>query len=178
LTGSYTCNGTLSIGYYLSNVNVLNNTFTMYNGVTCHSVTGVACTAIGDAGPGITSITIKNNVTTGGNYNMYLPHGGTSSIAAIDYNDYYGWDSAFGGWTIASGTYSQTFASWQACTTNCLTSGSPDVHGTQGNPTLSPAFAPQSGSAAIGIGTNLYSVCNGQPNPGLGALCNDAAGNA
>lgn len=36
----------------------------------------------------------------------------------------------------------------------------------------------QSGSPLIGAGTNLYSVCNGQPNPGLGALCYDKAGNA
>ncbi len=33
-------------------------------------------------------------------------------------------------------------------------------------------------SPARGGGTNLYSICNGQPNPGLGALCYDAAGNA
>lgn len=35
----------------------------------------------------------------------------------------------------------------------------------------------QSGSPAIGAGTNLFSTCNGQPNPGLGALCNDKNGN-
>lgn len=38
-------------------------------------------------------------------------------------------------------------------------------------------YAPNSGSPVIGAGANLYSLCNGQPNPGLGALCSDAAGN-
>lgn len=33
------------------------------------------------------------------------------------------------------------------------------------------------GSPAIGAGTNLFSTCNGQPNPGLGALCSDKNGN-
>ena len=32
-------------------------------------------------------------------------------------------------------------------------------------------------SAAIKAGVNLFSTCNGQPNPGLGALCSDANGN-
>jgi len=34
-----------------------------------------------------------------------------------------------------------------------------------------------SASPAKGVGVNLYSLCNGQPTPGLGALCQDAAGN-
>ncbi len=36
----------------------------------------------------------------------------------------------------------------------------------------------QSGSAAVGAGTNLSSICSGQANPGLGALCSDKAGNS
>lgn len=43
--------------------------------------------------------------------------------------------------------------------------------GLNANGTLTP------GSPAIAAGVNLYSTCNGQPNPGLGALCYDAAGN-
>lgn len=35
---------------------------------------------------------------------------------------------------------------------------------------------PQSGSPLIGAGKNLYAVCSGQPNPGLGALCFDITG--
>jgi hypothetical protein len=41
-----------------------------------------------------------------------------------------------------------------------------------------PAGTLQSGSPAIGAGANLYNLCNGQPNPGLGALCFDANGKA
>jgi hypothetical protein len=35
---------------------------------------------------------------------------------------------------------------------------------------------PNAGSPVIAAGTNLYSLCNGQANPGLGALCLDAVG--
>lgn len=34
----------------------------------------------------------------------------------------------------------------------------------------------KAGSPAIGAGANLYSLCNGKPNPGLGALCYDKNG--
>jgi hypothetical protein len=40
-----------------------------------------------------------------------------------------------------------------------------------------PTGTLETGSPAIGAGANLYSMCNGQPNPGLGALCSDASGN-
>lgn len=45
-----------------------------------------------------------------------------------------------------------------------------------GSLNLNESFVPQAGSAVIGKGTNLYGICNGQPNPGLGALCFDASG--
>lgn len=37
---------------------------------------------------------------------------------------------------------------------------------------------PNAGSPLINAGKNLTSLCSGQPNPGLGALCYDAAGNS
>lgn len=44
---------------------------------------------------------------------------------------------------------------------------------------LTSAYIPSSTSSLVyHAGTNLYSTCNGQPIPGLGALCSDAAGNA
>jgi hypothetical protein len=44
------------------------------------------------------------------------------------------------------------------------------------NANLSSLGVPQTSSAAIGAGANLHSVCSGQPNPGLGALCYDITG--
>ena len=41
---------------------------------------------------------------------------------------------------------------------------------------LNSSYAPQSTSAVRSAGANLYSTCNGQPNPGLGALCSDYLG--
>jgi len=63
-----------------------------------------------------------------------------------------------------------------------------DTHSTTSNPLLTSSSSCSSGtatgcnlssssSAAYSAGTNLYSTCNGQPNPGLGALCYDYAGN-
>jgi hypothetical protein len=45
------------------------------------------------------------------------------------------------------------------------------------NARLNPDGTLAPGSAALGAGANLYSICNGQPDPGLGALCYDIAGN-
>jgi hypothetical protein len=81
----------------------------------------------------------------------------------------------------ADGVSSGSFATWQS-------SG----HDTHGNAQLSsttyfnlPAGCTVGSVAAncrplgpplVGAGTNLFSTCNGQPNPGLGALCNDITG--
>ena len=52
-----------------------------------------------------------------------------------------------------------------------------DTNSITANPNLNSSYVPNTGSPVIGAGTNLYSTCNGQSNPGLGALCYDAAGN-
>ena len=56
-----------------------------------------------------------------------------------------------------------------------------DAHGTVGNPLLNSSSNPpyqltSSKSAAWQTGKNLTSMCSGQPNPGLGALCFDKLG--
>lgn len=48
-----------------------------------------------------------------------------------------------------------------------------DTHGANGNPMLNANYVPQSGSAAIGLGANLTSLCTGA----LTALCTDRNGN-
>ncbi len=87
-----------------------------------------------------------------------------SSVTTVNYNDYY----TGGGWTwLASET--SAFSTWKtacSCDANSITS----------SPNLSATYVPDSGSPVIQAGVNLYSTCNGQANPGLGALCSDRNG--
>ena len=87
------------------------------------------------------------------------------NIIASDYNDFYSAATGF----YVQGVGSYTFSEWQRL--------GYDAHSITSNPALSSSYVPQSGSPVIGAGTNLTSTCSGQPNPGLGALCYDAAGN-
>ena len=167
VTGGNACNGSLATGYANASQYFYNNTFIGHGSGTA--------TAIADAGTNNTaSTTIKNNVVLNFDSNIGMTHSGASSIVAIDYNDYYGWNtSGVGPWNI--GAEKDTFAAWQA--TTCGGSGC-DAHGMVTNPNLAASypFIPAVGSPLITAGGNLYSICNGQDVPGLGALCNDAAG--
>jgi hypothetical protein len=114
---------------------------------------------------GATNVTFENNILQSFQAAIYTLN---TTYSALDYNDY---------WTISGSgvphpwqnyvAYGDTFAQWQ--------SQLQDVHGQYGNPSLSN-FLPPSGSLAIAAGANLTSMCNGQSNPGLGALCYDASG--
>jgi hypothetical protein len=95
-----------------------------------------------------------------------------NSIGTSNYNDYYALSHIAVNQTPA---YFNTLAAWQATTISG--SVNPDTSGSAGNPNYSGTYFLQAGSAAIGLATNLHSTCSGQPVPGLGALCNDAAGN-
>lgn len=173
ITANYTCNGLLAIGAATVSQFVYNNTFLSYSS----SGSGEA---IGDVSAnGANSTTIKNNIISTMQIALNFNHSTGADMVAIDHNDYYNVSGAGanGPWIVGS-TFPATFSLWQACTTNCVATGSPDTHGSIGNPNLSASFIPQTGSVAIGLGVNLFSTCNGQPNPGLGALCFDAAGNA
>src|SRR5487761_185028 len=110
-----------------------------------------------------TGMVLENNVAyaTG----LYFEDAG---IARSDYNDWYSIPSP--GFTYNGSQY-DALAAWSSATgfdTSSITS----------SPILNANYQPQSGSPIIGTGINFYSVCNGKPNPGLGALCYDAAGNA
>lgn len=124
-------------------------------------------------------LTYAVNNATGGSASLV---GGNTFPVTLDYNFYEG--CATGNCFFISDIDTGSFASWQ--------SSGYDVHG---NASLSSnnyfslpsacvpgsvgaSCTPQSGSPLIGKGMNLYSVCNGQPNPGLGALCFDKNGNA
>jgi hypothetical protein len=133
--------------------------------------------------------TVENNAI--GGCGELVAAGGTFSLnnfKVFDYNAYENC-SGYNCWSVA-GVDSSSFAVWQAgsCTGSANTC---DRHG-KANVSSSTYFAlgsgcvpgsvgancaPVSGSPLIGAGANLYSICNGQPNPGLGALCLDIVGN-
>jgi hypothetical protein len=92
---------------------------------------------------------------------------GQASMATSDYNDWY-----------ALGNPAMTYNSTQYSTLAAYKSGTGfDGNSIAVSPNLSAGFVPNAGSPVIGTGVNLNSTCNGQPNPGLGALCYDKAGN-
>jgi hypothetical protein len=119
-----------------------------------------------------TGSTYYNNIFDDFNIAIYMPNGG-GLIAAANNNDYY---SVANVGKNNTGNYYSTLSAWQGCTSG----GCPASHdgsSTSGNPLLTSAYQLTSGaSAAWQAGTNLYSICNGQPNPGLGALCFDVSG--
>jgi hypothetical protein len=108
----------------------------------------------------------------------------TNYASNPDYNFWENWSSSGSYAFQANGVSSNSFATWQA--------GGNDAHGgasessttyfglnsacTVGS--VAQNCAPVTGSPLIAAGTNLYSLCNGQPNPGLGALCYDITGAA
>jgi hypothetical protein len=122
---------------------------------------------------------VENNIITTSNsllYNSTNWGGRSTSVTALSHDTYangglnsFVWCPPSGG---SCGDYTASqFATWES------SSGDTDSQyvssaGLNSNGTLA------AGSPAIGAGANLYSLCNGQPNPGLGALCYDAAGNA
>ena len=91
-----------------------------------------------------------------------------TTITALNHNYYMNGNSNSFIWHTTFLSFSQ-FGTWEADSgeTNSATNASC---------TLSSSGQPNSGSGVLGAGVNLYSTCNGQPTPGLGALCYDIAG--
>ncbi len=119
-----------------------------------------------------TMVSIAGNHTTVLENNISLATEGiwftSATISVSNYNDWYGLGNP--AMTYNNTAYS-TLAAYKSATgfdSNSITS----------NPNLDSNYAPNAGSPVIGAGVNLYSICNGQPNPGLGALCYDKAGNS
>ena len=145
----------------------------------------------GEGGGACTGGYVQNSIFAGtganGNIGIYaLNATPTESDYNVWYNTYYGdamYDSVHGDWFVCvihqSGC---TGASAWDSTTGF------DSHSTASNPVLTSVSSCSSGTAtgcslssstspAHNSGTNLSATCNGQPNPGLGALCYDYAGN-
>jgi hypothetical protein len=135
-----------------------------------------------------TGFVSENNATSGwGELFQSLTGMGNSTV---DYNAYQNC-STFNCFA-AFGADSGSFSTWQASGTCSGSAGSCDQHGIA-NLSSSTYFNHNSacvpgglavscrqltGSPLIAAGVNLHSTCNGQPVPGLGALCSDIAGTA
>jgi hypothetical protein len=108
--------------------------------------------------------------TITGDYNAYSQCPGYGSVEGNCLNAF-----VVGGGSNWANYMANSFGQEQHSKNTGLFSSTYCCTGTLG---LNSSLQPLAGSVVIGNGVNLYSVCNGQPNPGLGALCNDIAGNA
>jgi hypothetical protein len=123
-------------------------------------------------GTGGAGATILNNIFqgTGNCADVVVTSGG--AIVSSNYNDYYGCTSV----GYLGSTYYATLARWAA-----VTGG--DANSTSANPLLNTSSTPplqlsSTSASAYRTGENLTSLCSGQPDPGLGALCYDIKGTA
>lgn len=136
------------------------------SGGTCFDNTGAA----GGIGPA----TDKNNVVAGCRIlDSYAP--GSWVSGSPDYNAY----GYVTGYTSSdfwcSGVGQTSFAGWKTCiATGTETNSSLYLNTSIGADTATGR--PNPGSPLIAAGVNLFSVCNGHANPGLGALCSDFLG--
>jgi hypothetical protein len=121
---------------------------------------------------GIGAATMQNNAI--GNCFILTSYTPGSWVSGSANNNVYGFTSG----NTGSDFYCEgqtSFSGWQGCAggakdANSSIQSSINVSTTTG--------VPNSGSPIIGAGTNFYSLCNGQANPGLGALCYDQNGSA
>ena len=95
-------------------------------------------------------------------HNLYANSDGGGAAFVCPGGSEYNWSS---GWS-----------NWVSCLGGSNSFGPPGSSETVTNPGLDSNYDPTSGSPALGAGQNLYSTCNGQPNPGLGALCSSYGG--
>ena len=137
---------------------------------------GVGC----DLGYSDSTISLaKNNICGTQSYGFNIqPNANVNGSSALDYNSYIDGSGSNSGDLNYMYTNTDSLTTWQV--TAVPGASTHDAHSQlhtlsaylmNGDGTL------QSGSPAIGVAANLYSTCNGQPNPGLGALCFDKAGN-
>ena len=109
----------------------------------------------------------KNNIYSSPSGSGQGIYDTTAGLSASDYNVWYSLGSYSMIWNNNGGF--NALPAWTAGTGF-------DAHSITSNPNLTFSYQPNSGSPVIGAAANLYSVCNGQPNPGLGALCYDMNG--
>jgi hypothetical protein len=121
------------------------------------------------------------NNANGGLSILLGQHSGVSWSSTPDYNFYENCISG-GPCFAALGQSTNSFATWQHAGYDAH--GGANLNSTNNfglNPACTPGSvgancSPQSNSPLIASGKNLSSMCAGQPNPGIGALCYDVTG--
>jgi hypothetical protein len=148
-SGHCWANGSVALAG-VSTSNVVNNTFVSQ---------ATSCKDIGFVYElGSTGVTFENNIGQNTeNAAVYAPTPG--AVVALDHNNYYQSSS----WNF-SGTWYNSLAGWESGTGFDRNSGVL-------NPNLDANFKPGSGSAVIGKGANLSSLCSAVPQ-----LCGDKNG--
>jgi hypothetical protein len=123
----------------------------------------------------------QNNIAWGQSYDIGVATSTTvNGTGALNYNVYV--DGSGNGNTdnfTYPGHDTQSLTAWRS--TALPGASTHDANSQLVSPSaimLNADGTPQAGSPVIGAGTNLFSTCNGQPIPGLGALCFDMVGNA
>ncbi|HVB56404.1 MAG TPA: hypothetical protein VNE63_08245 [Candidatus Acidoferrales bacterium] len=151
-SGSSCANGAYSDDSFGTGPTVFNNTFA---GIGCGILIGANSA---------TSAVVENNIFDSGGA-IIDPVGG-STISTSNFNDFYNIVLSN---QFRYSTFYNTLAAWNTATGF-------DANSISTNPNLNATFIPNIGSPVIGFGVNFNSTCNGQANPGLGALCYDQAG--
>jgi hypothetical protein len=123
--------------------------------------------AVSNIGTGVVATVSRNNVM---NYDAFES---CSSVAGCYIGGRCNGCATIADWRAASGYETHGIANQKAANNAYFKLGSGCVPGSIG-----ADCAPQARSPLIGAGKNLFSMCDGQPNPGLGALCFDINGNS
>jgi hypothetical protein len=144
--------------------NGTNNYYIYNNTIDGRAVCGISASERSTSSFNGTSLEWKNNIGLNAE-GHYIEAGSYIS----DYNDWYLITNA-GGQAFVVGSSYYTWASWQ--------SAGKDNHSIISDPLVNADYTLQATSPAIGLGQNLTSICQGQPVPGLGALCKDKNGSS
>jgi len=157
-----TCNGVVNDGMLA--VEDTATTPKIYNNTFMGSGTTQTCVGFGDDSP--TSITFVNNVVSGCNTLMYAPSPAAFASGGL-HNNIYANCGPGGNCFDYHGNFTGAISSWQSSTGQ---DPSPSAYVSSAN--LGSDGSPQTGSAAIGAGANLSSLCGGS----LTTLCQDITG--
>lgn len=154
----------------LTNFNIVNNTF-------IGNDSNQSCDCAGIKMNGANSgWVVENNIWKGVNPNtIYLNEQSTTTFrnifgTSIKSNNYF--DIGSNGDDYDNSQHYNTFTAWQTAAPNPNNFPGYDGNGIVGDPKLDSTYKIQSGSAAIGLATNLTSLCTGS----LAPLCTDKAG--
>jgi hypothetical protein len=173
------CSGTCGNGQ----LGAFSGTWSVFNNTFLGNATGTTPQGSEMAGNQVgVSLTVKNNLMTLGQGEAWFGNGASTFTAGNLADNLYA-DSPSSSQVFQCGGnfYGMAqFASYQSCIANeanSKTTSSQAIPSCTSNTDCSNLM-PVAGSPAIGAGTNLTSLCAGQPVPGLGALCSDKVGNA